>query len=321
MRHSSIGLPMIAILVVWFTIGPVGGQDANARAVSGKEFSATVRLRGDEVALEGVLFIPEQVVEVHRVIAVIAWGLGSALYEDADWRELSERTQSGLLRLTVGNDPPMTERTPIPQQAVRNAVVGGGDGLLLLLDRLAGESGHPELRSAKLLLWGHSAAGSFALTFAALHPHRTIGFVRYHSHLRELPVDIESAANVPGLLLAGETDQVAGVEDSRALWQRGRSLAAPWTFGVEPGIPHGTREGLKQANRVALPWVSAVIQLRMPPGQLQLRSVDESSGWLGNPETGSIDAYGAFADVKREASWLPDETSAQGWRVVTGHAR
>ena len=89
------------------------------------------------------------------------------------------------------------------------------------------------------------------------------------------------------------------MEDSRALWQRGRSLAAPWTFGVEPGIPHSSREGLKQANSVALPWVSSVIQLRMPPGQLQVRPVDESSGWLGNPETGSIDTYGAFVDVKR----------------------
>ena len=103
--------------------------------------------------------------------------------------------------------------------------------------------------------------------------------------------------------------------------RRLRSLAAPWTFGVEPAIPHGSREGLKQANRVVLPWVSAVIQLRMPPEQLQIRSVDESSGWLGNPETGAIDAYGAFTDVKRRASWLPDEATAQGWRVVTGHAR
>ncbi|MEO2035008.1 MAG: hypothetical protein ABGZ35_23245, partial [Planctomycetaceae bacterium] len=290
-RRLSISLSIIVASVVCPGTRSLGGQEVNKSVVLGKEFASTVRVDAHEVTVEGVLFLPEKIAQAHGVITFVNWGLGLHLYEYAEWRELAQRMQAVLLLVAI-----RSERPGGAQQTVRNATAGGGEGVLLLLESLAEQSGRPELGSAKLLLWGHSAAGSFGLTFAALHPQRTIAFVRYHSHLRNLPVDVESAAKVPGLLLAGEADQTAGVEDSKTLWQRGRLLAAPWTFGIEPGISHGSREGLKQANTVTKPWVTAVYKQRIVSGDGELRSVSERSAWLEcrvPPCSGSADRAAA----------------------------
>ena len=184
------------------------------------------------------------------------------------------------------------------------------------MDEFAGQSGRSELKNAKLLLWGHSAAGSFGTTFAAMHPARTIAFVRYHSHSRGLPLDLTTIARVPGLIFAGGKDTTAGVEDSEHLWKSGRALKAPWTFAVAPGAPHGSPEAVKNANDLAIPWVRAVVTQRLTNSTTALRSVDDASAWLASGTT--VVPAGSFRGPKAESSWLPDEASARGWRVVTG---
>jgi hypothetical protein len=195
---------------------------------------------------------------------------------------------------------------------------GGGDGLLMVLKKLADASGHPELQDTKLLLYGQSAAGSFVATFAGLHPGRTIGFVRYHSHSRGLPLNLETIAQIPALIFAGEKDEVAGIEDSESLWRSGRTLQAPWTFALEPGVSHQSREALKRANELAIPWVRAVLALRLDTSDTGLRRVDGASGWFASSSTREVAPSAAFDGARSEASWLPDELSAKGWRLVSG---
>jgi pimeloyl-ACP methyl ester carboxylesterase len=225
-----------------------------------------------------------------------------------------------LLAGVSNSGPPVPDR-PIRNQAVRNAAVGGGEGLLMLLERLGEQSGHQELKDAKILVWGHSAAASFAITFAALYPKRTIAFVRYHSHLRGLSVDLPAVAQVPGLIFAGENDAAAGVEDAEALWKGGRAANAPWTFAIEPGATHASSAALKRANDLAIPWITAVFRQRLAGDGTTLHVVNEGSGWLANNRTGEITSYGSFSGVTAEASWLPDDASARGWRVVSGFPR
>jgi len=292
-------------------------MDETQTSASSGEFAAAVHVPGSQITVEGVLFLPANVARARGVISIIDWSLAPALFTDTEWKALSEELQSCLLLVTIRTDDPEEWSRPTDEQPVRNAAVGGADGLLLLLEHLAEQSGHPELRSARLLLWGQSAAGGFAMTFATEHPSRTIGFVRYHSHLRELPVDIETAARIPALFLAGETDETAGVADSEALWRRGRALGAPWTFGIEPEAAHRSPEKLKDAYRVAIPWVAAVFRQRLGP-DADLRPISDRSGWLADLHDGSVSSYASFHGNAREASWLPDEATAQGWRIVTG---
>jgi hypothetical protein len=120
------------------------------------------------------------------------------------------------------------------------------------------------------------------------------------------------------LIFAGEKDTTAGIEDSEALWKSGRALQAPWTFALEPGATHGSAEALKKANELAIPWIRAVIQQRLTNNGIGLRTVDDTSGWRASNTARAVGPAGSFQGNKAEASWLPDEASARGWRLVTG---
>jgi len=288
----------------------------------GEEICATVSVPRKDVSVEGTLFLSRKITEVRGMIVVIHWGMSKAVYEDPEWRRLSESLDCGLLHASIrSTDPTRPDGYVDAQKVVRKASLGGAKGLLMLLDRLATESGHPELKDAKILIWGHSAAGSFGISFAALLPQRTIGFIRYHSHRRGASVDMKVVAQIPALLIAGGSDATAGVEDSEELWMTGRSAGAPWTFAIEPDATHGSREALKETNGLVMPWIAAVFHQRVGENGAGLRPINESSAWIGDYLTGEIAPFGSFPGRKAEAIWLPDEASARAWREVSSRAR
>jgi hypothetical protein len=207
---------------------------------------------------------------------------------------------------------PPADNLPIAEQVVRNAAVGGGEGLLTLLNRLAADSGHDELRTVPLLFWGFSASGSFGTTFAMLHPSRTIGFVRFNSHSRGLPITVEALRSIPALLLAGGDDKVAGTEDAEKLWRQGRALEAPWTFGLQPRQDHGA--GLEVATAFMLAWMEGVIRQRIKGGQL--REIDQAITWRADSRNSHIQAGRASSADLPQTVWLPDEHTAKLWQDV-----
>lgn len=285
----------------------------------GAEFAAAVNLVEKGVKVEGNLFVPQKITRVRSVVVLVnpgTWGgLASSLYADPEMRILSTAIESSLLVLRISGIG-LGARL----RFVSNAGGGSADGLLQLLNRLAMESSHPELTKAPLLLWGHSAGGSFATTFAALHPERTIAFVRYHC--AGLPgVDVNVLSTLPALLLEAGKDQIysSGTYGTgEGLWKDGRSIGGPWTFAIEPDATHQDPADLKKANAVLIPWIAAVVRQRVSPDGL-LRVVPDGSGWLGNTRTGEFASYATSAGPKRESSWLPDEATARGWQSVLGH--
>jgi hypothetical protein len=306
-----------------------GFQD-ETNPVPGRELAAAVNLHQKDMKAEGTLFLPREVSQFRAVIVVINWGpLSQYLYEDPQWRKLSEALASSLLHVRISHigSGAKTRVTPggriVPDLAPvtrpeRNAALDGvADAFLTLLGRFAEETGHQELKVAPMLLWGHSAGGSFGATFAALHPGRTIAFVRYHTHQRGLPLDMKVVTQIPALLFAGRNDETAGVEDIQELWMSGRSMGAPWTFALRSDAPHRSVEALKKANDLAIPWITAVIRQRVTPSGTGLRPVSDSAAWIGDHKTLEIASHGSFSGSKTDASWLPDETSARAWRVVS----
>lgn len=263
-------LSLIALIaVVSFSLASslVTAQSAKSE-VRGAELAAVVEITGKEAKAEGRLFLPEKVGRVHAVIVDVTTVVNQSITEfvcgDPQWRALAGTLRSGLFCLTIRSNSPTPADTPVADQLMRNASLGGAEGLLALLHRFAGESGHRELEDAPLLLWGISRTGSFAITFAALHPQRTIGLVRYHSHRRGLPADMNVVTKIPALHIASTKDETAGVEDIQDLWRDGRSVGAPWTFAVEQDAPHVSLEALKKANDLMILWVAAVVRLRVP---------------------------------------------------------
>lgn len=250
--------------------------------------------------------------------------MGGAFYRDPELRKLAESLECALL---------LPRFTPIlresnPAWPLTNARLGAADGILTLLARLAQDSAHPELATAPLVLWAHSRTGQLGATFAALHPHRTIALLRYHTAGGGLGgPDMATLTKIPVLLIDAKDDieqnKRNGVpgEPSESVWRTGRAAGAPGTCAIEPDAVHQNPENLKTANALVLPWIAAVLRLRLSETAPGLRPIPDKAGWLADDETGTISAASTFRGSQRSANWLPDEQSAQGWRVVVGKAK
>ena len=304
-------------LCVWPCFSSAQGR---SDGVQGAEFAAAVNLTEKNIKAEGTIFVPHK---VPRVLAVIVTVGRAPLVDRAAepfyvWRTLSETSKCALLYLRLGTIRPEPAAGDV---FVRNAAAGGADALLGVLQRLGEQSAHPELKDAPLLLWGGSAGAGFGTTFAELYPERTVAFIRYHAHLRGWTPNMKVLKDIPGLLIAGGQDETAGTEDAERLWKNGRSAGAPWTFAVEPGATHRDDDTLVSSQQLIIPWIAAVLRQRLGPGSMRLRPVTENSGWLGNNHNTEVAPYATFPDPKREASWLPDEVTARGWRTVLRAAK
>ena len=288
--------------------------------VPGAEFTADVNLTEKNVKAEGTIFVPRKVPRVRAVIVTV----GRAPLVDLTaepfylWRTLSETSECAVLYLRLGTIRPDPEAGPV---FIRNAAAGGADALFAILQRLGEQSAHPELNDVRVLLWGGSSGAGFGTTFAELYPERTVAFIRYHAHLRGWSPNLKVLREIPALLIAGGKDDTAGTEDAEALWKDGRSAGAPWTFAIEPRATHQDKQTLVSSQALIIPWIAAVLRQRLQPGSMRLRPVSEDSGWLGNNRSTEVSRYATFPGPKREASWLPDEVTAHGWRTVLGAAK
>lgn len=206
------------------------------------EFAASVNSVKDDLKLEGRLFLPSKVNRARAVVVIIDWG-GINLNPLPEWRKLSETLQSGLLyarmnRLEIGLNNRYGEESG-------SADRGGADGLLVLLERFAQESGHRELATVPLLFWGGRGVGQ---TFAALHPQRTIAFVVVHSTMRNR--DIGRSSQIPALFLSGNEPHS---ELTQEFWKSGRATGTPWTFALQSDTADN-----REANKFISSWITAV---------------------------------------------------------------
>jgi pimeloyl-ACP methyl ester carboxylesterase len=315
MRNLSVRFLLLGVFLTSSAI-PVSAQATGP--VLGTEYAAAINLKTKNVKAEVTLFIPDGVSRVRGAIAVIAYGLGgtSCCYYDEMWRQTAKSLQFVLLRPRFSA---MTESDAAVVAGVFNdARLGGADALVRALEMLAKDTGHTELRDIPLLFWGHSAAGPFGASFAALHPGRTLGSVRYHSGPAHL--DVENFARVPALFFIGGKDPTPAaiklLPETQARWKSGRSKGAPWTWAVEPEASHASPEEVQQANALLIPWITAIVRERLRD-MTSVREIAVERGWLANINDRTTASYDIFRDPKSDASWLPDEATAQAWRKVT----
>jgi pimeloyl-ACP methyl ester carboxylesterase len=303
--------------IAFFLGSPLASAQGETDQVRGVELVAAINLPEKDVKGEGILFLPRKVDRVRALVVVIRYGLGgSAVYLDPPWRRLSETLDTGLLLFRVS-----TISSESTARVFNDARLGGGESLVLIVQRFAKEFGHPEIADAPLLFWGHSSAGPFGTTFAATYPERTIAFIRYHSG--DVSADLGTVSRIPALFLMGakDTSFPQAAVAAEKLWKSGRSQRAPWTWAIEPDATHGDMTDVQKANALVIPWVTAVLRQRLSPNGDALRVVTEDSGWLGNNQTGEAVTHSAFTSSKEAASWLPDEQTARGWQVVIGASR
>ena len=288
--------------------------DQLARRVRGAEFSDAVTRVEDDMRMLGTIFIPETVRSIRVVVVAFRWGSGSLVYADAAIRKMCETLDAALLLADYATVTTPTNNSPRHD---------GAELLLVMLDRLAQESRHPELTDAPLVLVGHSAAASLPGIFAATNPGRVVAFVRYHAGmLAVLGGDIQTLGGIPALFMIQQGDDgydnVPPTWRSRDYWRGGRAASAPWTYVMDPTADHGSEEALRTANRLLIPWLTSVIHQRLPVNGAALRPLPDNGGWLGDLDTGGVAPYSQFPGSRTAATWLPNEAAARAWQAVAG---
>jgi hypothetical protein len=236
-------------------------------------------------------------------------------------RSMAAASDTAVALVFVGSmSGPQPNRTPA-EDVGRNAETGSGDALLRVMDEFAAETDRGELRAAPLLFWGFSAAAGFGTTFGVLHPERTVGFVRYHTHRQGSPDDLDGLLGIPALLISGGKDTPARQQDAEEMWKTGRAAGAPWTVAVEPEAQHSSPEvGDATARDLAIPWMAAVLRARLAPDG-RLRPVSSDGAFLADLAIGAVSPFATFSGDRRLANWLPDERTAAGWKIVVSPAR
>lgn len=217
----------------------------------------------------------------------------------ANFRELARSAGLALLGTSVAgmaNGP-----------ASDNALFAG-------LNAAAVGSGHSEVATVPVLMYGISGGGSEAAGLASRHPERTIGLlVRIPGEVTALTA--ASALAVPTLVMQAELDNVVNNAEVESAFLANRSRGGLWALAVEPGIGHFT--ATPRGNAAELTWMRIVLGLRLPasPGG-PLVSLAESSGWLGNQSTLEVAPWSDYTGDRTEASWLLSQQAAASWRTL-----
>jgi pimeloyl-ACP methyl ester carboxylesterase len=288
------------------------GQLANAflefeNAVPGVDLAVAMNLVNEGVKGQANLFIPRGARRVRAVIVTISYGLGVAMYTHPELRKLAESTSTALLAPSITRIDTVS-RAPLPLES-------STDLLVKLIEKLAEESGHSELKDAPLLLWGHSAAGGENLRFASAHPERTLAIINYHSGAGSQDPSI--LRYIPALFFAAENDAAVQMESVVNSWQRGRAVGAPWALVVEPNATHGYGDHVDKAFTLLVPWITAILDRRLSADGKSLRDLSNTSAWFGNNRSKEIASGESAATLRSDDSWLPSEASARAWQVIT----
>lgn len=222
-----------------------------------------------------------------------------------------------------------------------------------VLSNISVSSGHPELRTAPLLPFGHSTGAIFARNIAYYYPNRTVGVIYYKSGNIECPYwascdDNNTLARYSIPLCAvngefeefgpsgphppGESWEIQWLTVRSTLWFM-RTHGHLWQQIVDPGAGHRSwHDGV--AQYVAL-WISKAAQYRIPAlpctncsvpwypayaagqGLIPLLNLSSTVGWLSDSNIKPLVSmplpWGQYRGNKTTAWWHFDNELAAAW--------
>ncbi len=203
----------------------------------------------------------------------------------------------------------------------RTVLTNGPAGDQVLFDAVqtaAALSGHAELPTAPVLMYGLSAGAPLASGFTARNPERVAGL------FLKVPVGVSSltsgdALGVPTYMVQAELDAFVNNAAVTATFESNRGAGALWARALELGVVHHSLSPLQR--EVTINWMSTILSLRLPARRShRLREIRETEGWLGNSLTGEAVRWGAYRGDRALASWLPSHSTAKEWEKLVSAA-
>lgn len=232
-------------------------------------------------------------------------GDGRGMIDAPPWRDLAMRHRLGLVGCFLqGRD-------------YYNAMRGTGDALLTALKDFAGQAGHPEIAQVPLLLYGESAGGQFDYDFALWKPERLMAFVVNKGGYYASGEPDSHTCATPGLFFLGLKDTDLRIHAITGIWTEGRKKGALWALAPQPNSGHE----FSKTAAMARVFFEAVLKSRLPEENSlggdpsPMKPMPESQGWLGDMTTHEVRDGSTDSETHREASWLPDESTALAWKA------
>ncbi len=303
------------LVLIWFTtLIAASGKDTPREAVcidyagtSGKNYKIA----------EFRLWFPKNVNRLQAVVLLMPGsnGDGRPFVEQPVWQEFAADHHLALVGCRF-TDKPHKQRFIEKYVNVSN---GSGQALIDALAELAGRSGHPELATAPLLLWGMSAGGEFNYEFTAWKPERVAAFVVNKGGIYYSALVSPAARSVPGLFFTGGKDLKFRTNTIVGLFSVNRRAGARWAIAEEPGVGHK----VGRSQDMALLFFEEVLPLRLPQGLLNgdepaaLRPLPEESGFIGDLQTRTYQKQDRATVPNHPTAWLPTETTARAWQMLT----
>ena len=118
---------------------------------------------------------------------------------------------------------------------------------------------------------------------------------------------------MPTYIALAERDAVVDNAKLAEAFRANRRAGALCALALQPGVPHNSLTPSKRA--ITINWMRAIVELRL--GSLAvdpLREVAESSGWLGDPNTG-VAQWANYPGDRKSASWFPTQATAEEWKA------
>jgi dienelactone hydrolase len=197
---------------------------------------------------------------------------------------------------------------------------GSGQALLDALNSFAAQAGHPELASARLLLWGMSAGGEFNYEFAAWKPDRVIAFVLNKGGIYYSALISPAARKVPGFFFIGGQDIEFRNNTIKGLFAVNRRAGAHWALAEESDVAHDVGRSLD----LTMIFFDEVLSLRLGgtsqagKDMTALKEIADGSGFVGEFATKTFQSEGTDLPDHPNA-WLPSMRVARAWQaLVTG---
>jgi hypothetical protein len=301
-----------------------------------------VRSTAEPRQADFALWLPDGIKRLRGMVVISRHGSGESLYRDSQLRRLGAKLQLALVGL-IGDGV---------QRGVAPGVLEDA------LAKLAEQSRHPEIVEAPVITFGMSNGTGFSCGYACMRPERVIGWIAFHpgsdllfsrqfDHEQLQQAVVHDPANkwlqinpppmysIPGLVVVGEIDELAGLAKGTpekpdgntelAFENARREHDALMQFIVEPGVGHG-HNGSKSWT-IVREFIETIAELRIPrkqdAGQMPAaKPINRTNGWLGktwDKKVGGgqqleVVAGSSFTGDRGKTSWLPTRSYARKWQ-------
>jgi len=244
------------------------------------------------------LWIDDHIEQVNGIVCV-ALGINGDSRPEVDesvWRDFARKHRLGIVGVFL-----RSPNNAIIQYA--RAERGSGAALIASLAALAEKSGHPEVATVPLLMWGHSAGGMFNFGFANYAPERVLAFTAIKGGYYDTPVT-DGGRRVPGLFIVGEKDRDYRILTANTRVFDNRREGARWCLAVEANVGHG----ISKANEIIIPFFEAVLESGFDTTQ-------RPEGFGVDLEKMKIIPAGKPERSVKYSIWMPTEEFGPVWRA------